>query len=181
MSRGPGRIERAIEAVLDTEPDNAFTIEDLCRRIYHPVDEYPRVSKAQRVAVLRAARKVMERRDTMWSFTGQDVGGRMVYYTANNVMSYAMGRLKADGLEHYESNDLRIGERWRTTEAGLRARLAEGGDHHKFVVEGGAWWEHVQSYIEEIEARRSGDEARLEKVLADREAADARVMASLSV
>jgi hypothetical protein len=34
MSRGPGRIERAIEAAFAAEPDNAFTIEDLCDRIY---------------------------------------------------------------------------------------------------------------------------------------------------
>jgi hypothetical protein len=45
MRRGPGRIERAIAAVLD-EAD-AFTIEDLCQRIYGGTE------KKHRVAVLR--------------------------------------------------------------------------------------------------------------------------------
>jgi hypothetical protein len=49
MSRGPGRIERAIAAVLD-EAD-AFTIEDLCQRIYGGTE------KKHRVAVLRATRQ----------------------------------------------------------------------------------------------------------------------------
>ena len=34
MSRGPGRIERAIASVFDAEPDNAFTTEELCKRVY---------------------------------------------------------------------------------------------------------------------------------------------------
>jgi Tripartite tricarboxylate transporter family receptor len=34
MSRGPGWIERAIEAVLSAEADNTFTVEELCRRVY---------------------------------------------------------------------------------------------------------------------------------------------------
>jgi hypothetical protein len=54
MSRGPGRIERAIAAVLD-EAD-AFTIEDLCQRIYGGTE------KKHRVAVLRATRQVLKRR-----------------------------------------------------------------------------------------------------------------------
>jgi len=34
MSGGPGRIERAIEALFDADRDNAFTVEELCERIY---------------------------------------------------------------------------------------------------------------------------------------------------
>ena len=60
MSRGPGRIERAIAAILDAEPDNAFTTEDLCERVYPGVN---RVEKKHRVAVLRAANKLIKRRD----------------------------------------------------------------------------------------------------------------------
>jgi len=45
MSRGPGRIERAIAAILDAESDNAFTTEDLCERVYRGVN---RVEKKHR-------------------------------------------------------------------------------------------------------------------------------------
>ena len=38
MSMGPGRIERAIAALLDGEADSAFTTEDLCERVYSGVN-----------------------------------------------------------------------------------------------------------------------------------------------
>ena len=34
MSRGAGRVERAIMAAVRAEPDNAFTVADLCDRVY---------------------------------------------------------------------------------------------------------------------------------------------------
>jgi hypothetical protein len=102
-----------------------------------------------------------------------------------------MARLKADGLNHYRSND----DRWftpaskskwfreamgfkkgyvyqwpRSDEAELRARLAEGGKNHECVVPGGVWWTHTQWAIAEMEARRVGDTKRLEEIEAEREA-----------
>ena len=59
MGSGPGRIERAIEAALAAEPDNAFNTEDLCDRAYPGVN---RVNKKHRVAVLRALKRVLARR-----------------------------------------------------------------------------------------------------------------------
>ncbi len=50
----------------------------------------------------------------------------------------------------------------------LRARLAEGGTDHKYVVPGGAWWKHTQWAIAEMEAKRAGDTKRLEKIAAER-------------
>ena len=38
MGKGPGHVERAIESVLIAEPDNAFTIEDLCERVFRGVN-----------------------------------------------------------------------------------------------------------------------------------------------
>jgi hypothetical protein len=58
MSRGPGRIEHAIEAVFTAAPDDAYTTEDLIDRAYPGLD---RVEKKHRVAVLRAAKKVCNR------------------------------------------------------------------------------------------------------------------------
>jgi hypothetical protein len=51
MSKGPGRIQRAILALINAKPDEAFTVEDLCRRIY-PGGVKP--TRAQLGAVTRA-------------------------------------------------------------------------------------------------------------------------------
>src|SRR4051794_33939405 len=42
MNRGPGWLERAIEALFDTERDNAFTLGELCERIYGIKENRPR-------------------------------------------------------------------------------------------------------------------------------------------
>ena len=91
MSKGPGRIERAIAAILDGEPNNAFTTEDLCERVYPGVN---RVEKKHRVAVLRAANKLVKRRDNTGCWRSESLGGTRVYFNVDNVMSYAMARLK---------------------------------------------------------------------------------------
>ena len=71
MSTGPGRVQRAILAAFAAEPDAAFSIEELCIRVYglrrlerherpkwqqrHPWT-YSAAEKRHRVAVLRAVR-----------------------------------------------------------------------------------------------------------------------------
>jgi hypothetical protein len=155
MSKGPGRVERAIAGVFEAEPDNAFTIEDLCDRVY------PRepVEKKHRVAVLRAAKNIAKRNSEIGTMTGQNLGGTIIFYTKCRVLSYAMARLKRDSFNRYRSNDKRDtftgwtaiygdpgkGMEWRikhhnSDEEELRARLGEGGSNHEFVVLGGAWW-----------------------------------------
>jgi hypothetical protein len=59
LASTPPKPARAITAILDGEPDNAFTVEDLCDRIY---PEAILVEMKHRVAVLRAAGKLMSRR-----------------------------------------------------------------------------------------------------------------------
>lgn len=56
MSRGPGRIERAIRALLDAHPDEAFTTFDLCDAAYPDGLE---LEHKHLVAVMRAANKVL--------------------------------------------------------------------------------------------------------------------------
>ena len=60
MSRGPGRIERAIEAAFTAEPSRAFPVETLALVAFPGVN---RLEKKHRIAVLRAAHKVAERLD----------------------------------------------------------------------------------------------------------------------
>jgi hypothetical protein len=38
MSRGPGKIERAIEALFQEHPDDAFSVEDIADHIYVSVN-----------------------------------------------------------------------------------------------------------------------------------------------
>jgi hypothetical protein len=158
MSRGPGRIERAIAAILDAEPDNAFTVEDLCRRIYG----IERVEKRHRVAVLRAAATLGKRRDTLDSMPSDAAGGTRIYFNIDNVMSYAMARLKGDFLNCYGS--AWVDPRYKATETSLRAKLAKGGDSHHLVVRGGSWWQRTHGHIAELEAKRSGNARLLAKV-----------------
>ena len=56
MSRDFGKIERAIERILVTEADNAFTVEDLAERIYST----DHVEETLRVSILRAAARLMK-------------------------------------------------------------------------------------------------------------------------
>jgi hypothetical protein len=71
MSRGPGRIERAIRALFDEHPDEAFTVDDLCLACYPglrrasqpwvPGEPPPRwIERKHRVAVWRAAHNVLK-------------------------------------------------------------------------------------------------------------------------
>jgi hypothetical protein len=158
MSRGPGRVECAIEAILTAEADNAFTVEDLCKRIYPRVR---RISKKHRVSVLRAAKRLAQRRDTLTTMGSDTRGGAVVYYTCDNVMSYAMARRKGDFLFNY--GDTQMYSR-QYSEDDLRKQLAEGGKDHRLVVEGGVWWVHTQEAIEELDAKRAGDDEHLKCV-----------------
>jgi hypothetical protein len=141
-------------------PITPSTTEDLCERVYPGVN---RVEKKHRVAVLRAANRLVKRRDNTDCMRCENLGGTRVYFNIDNALSYAMARLKANNLNRYRSKD----DRWftpkpkwfrdvmgykkgyqyqehRSSEAELRTELAEGGRSHKYVVPGGAWWKHTQ-------------------------------------
>jgi hypothetical protein len=147
------------------------------------------VEKKHRVAVLRAANKLVKRRDNTGCQRCGNLGGTRVFFNIDNVMSYAMACLKADNLNHYRSNDDRYftpKPKWsrdamgfekgyqylwpRNNEAELRAELAEGGRNHKYVVPGGVWWKHTEWAAAEMKARRVGDTKRLEEIAAERKA-----------
>ncbi len=130
MSRGPGKIERAIEAVFAAEPDDAFTTADLCDRVYPGLN---RVEKKHRVAVIRVAKKVFGRAG--WDcYRTESLGGTLVFYNPFDVMSYAIGRQKADMFTNYRNNDRRIADHWRTTAEGIRGTFEPGGKEHHMGV-----------------------------------------------
>ena len=127
MSRGQGWLERAIEALFDTERDNAFTLGELCERIYGIKENRPR--PAQRNAVTRAARNVATRRPEIQVLQSQSHGRALVFFRHDEVMSYGMAQPKTIG--RYRSNDPRSS--LSNDEQALRRHLAE----HQHLVEPG--------------------------------------------
>jgi hypothetical protein len=135
MSRGFGTVMRKIAEVLAANPDDAFTVAELCRAVYGVSPP----EKRHRVAVLRAAKALAEKRPEINWFGSSGFG--LAFFNQGSVMSYARARLKSGGCPDH----------W------IRSSLAPGGAHYKEIVEGGAWWLHIQEWI----ARQDNDTARL--------------------
>jgi hypothetical protein len=71
MSRGPGRVERAIKAAFDAEPTRVFTTEYLCAHVYAGATK---IEKKHRVSLIRAAKRVL-RREHSWRMTRTHMPG----------------------------------------------------------------------------------------------------------
>jgi hypothetical protein len=94
MSRGPGRIEIAIDRLLQARPDESFTVREIVRHIYG-VDAYgdSKPTGSQSRAIRRALKHIMARHSTWeWSIRttrrnrhfGPGGEERMLYNTANS-------------------------------------------------------------------------------------------------
>jgi hypothetical protein len=168
MSRGPGRIERAIEALFSAAPDDAYSTADLIDHAYPAIN---RVETKHRSAVIRAAKNVCRRTGWRWFVTAA-LGGTLVFWNPYNVLSYAIGRTKAEMFVHYRSGDRRVC--WGETAETIRARFEPGGAKHHMVAEGGPWWRHVQINI----AERDGDTSeRVQALRAEQDEANRQVAA----
>lgn len=153
MSRGPGKLQRAILTMMDREPGGAWTVEDLCERVYLGVDQ---IEKKHRVAVLRAVRSIVEAGEDWGLFQSDNTGGTLVLVNLANLMSYALGRLKADRLIHYRDKRQGIPPLRISTEEDLKTRLQPGGSAYRLIQPDGPWQRHVEMHI----AARDGDRAR---------------------
>jgi hypothetical protein len=71
MSRGPGRVERAIKAAFDAEPTRVFTTEYLCTHVYAGTTK---IEKKHRVSLIRAAKRVLQREHN-WRMTRTHMPG----------------------------------------------------------------------------------------------------------
>jgi hypothetical protein len=137
MSKGAGRVQRSIEAAFTGRPDDAHTTEDLIAGAYPGLD---RIEKKHRVAVLRAARSICKRLPE-WEVWHR---ASVVFVNRASVMSYAVGRLKADNSSQYRINGTGPG---RLALAGkIQERLAPGGEDYHRVVKDGAWWRHTEQW-----------------------------------
>jgi hypothetical protein len=136
MSRGLGRIERAIEALFTAEPSRTFSTDELVEVVYRGVN---RIEKKHRVAVLRAADKVAKRshwekwkceRTFQGGYYEASLAGRgAVYVNMLDARSYGLGMLRICYDNARES---------RST-AELEAMLDD-----KDFAPGGSWWFAVE-------------------------------------
>jgi hypothetical protein len=141
VSRGPGRVERAIEATFKASPDQTFTIEELAAIVY-PGATY--IEKRHRVCVIRAAKKVAAK--LYWYACRADTpGSALVYCNGLDVRAYARGHARAsvlawaddpvsierrlDDPQRYECKNMQPGGRlWREVEIN---KLRHQGDIEK--------------------------------------------------
>jgi hypothetical protein len=135
MSRGFGTVQRKIAEMLAANPDDAFTVEELCRAVYGVSPP----EKRHRVSVLRAAKALVEKRPEI-GWTGAS-GYGLAFFNSRSVMSYGRARIKTQ----------------RSWGEDINARLAPGGRYYKEIMEGGEWWLNVQVWT----ARQDNDTARL--------------------
>lgn len=156
MSRGSGKIQTAIEALLDANPDNAFTVEDLCIHIYRCP-----VSKSQRVALLRAIKGVIGRRHYKTELS-QMPGQTVIIYNPLSPMSIAMAAGKGSPDIQYQSKAPGAAT---IRESFIQSLYAPGGIRHAELAEGGSFWARA----EEGRAREQGDIARADTLRAKRQ------------
>ena len=71
MSRGPGRVERAIKAAFDAEPTRVFTTEYLCTHVYAGAIK---IEKKHRVCLIRVSNRVLQREHN-WRMTRTHMPG----------------------------------------------------------------------------------------------------------
>jgi hypothetical protein len=129
-----------ILATFAVDPDAALTVADIAMPAYGV--ELRQVTKAHRVAVLRAMRRVREIEPRFGLMDGQGPEGQTIVYDRTRVLSYGLARLKRDWLERYQWRTSRCRGDRPSKEAELRAQIAPGGDHHQHVTPDGAWWKH---------------------------------------
>ena len=157
-----GRIQRVLVKIFDRERDNAFTTEDLCERIWP--DLYPdsghRVRKTDRGTVIRAVRHIASQRPEIQWLYSQRLGGLLVFFRHDEVMSYAMARLKADRFQRVSQPTIRTGAATRepcaansTTKVTVSSsvRAARGGGRSKsFSPDEGRHDPHLVALLQRI-------------------------------
>ncbi len=85
MSRGPGRVERAIKAAFDAEPTRVFTTEYLCTHVYAGT---LKIEKKHRVSLIRAAKRVLQREHN-WRMTRTHMPGAPFLFFNDAIADHA--------------------------------------------------------------------------------------------
>jgi hypothetical protein len=129
MSKGPGVVQRKIAALFTAHPDRSFTVEELAREVYGR----SMISKRHRVAVIRAAKRVLKAHPQIVIKRAQARRGhRSIFFNHRSLHSYAAARLKGD--RGY-------------SEADAQWSLSHDQDLLLLIKPGGKWWQWVQEWI----------------------------------
>jgi hypothetical protein len=134
--------------IFDGERDNAFTTEDLCERVWpglYPDRQCGQIETKHRRNVIQAMRNIARQRPEIQWLHGARLGHGLVFFRHDEVMSYAMARLKADRFQRYRSKDRRL--HWSQHESGLRRQL-EDESYRKLIGPGGAWRREVEIFLD---------------------------------
>ena len=94
VSRGPGRIQRAIESTFRQNPSSTYSVDELAAVAYPGINQ---VEKKHRVAVLRAAAAAAETCG-WWYGQAQRPGHSMIYGNPLDLRSYAIWAMRRDFL-----------------------------------------------------------------------------------
>jgi hypothetical protein len=95
MSKGPGRIERSIEAAFRSNPDGYFSVHDLAR-IAYPGEVYGHIERSKRAAILRAAPKVAKSLHWVaFRSTAMHRGAEVIFANGLSLRSYGLGKVRA--------------------------------------------------------------------------------------
>jgi hypothetical protein len=150
VSRGPGRIQRAIESTFRQNPSSTYSVDELAAVAYPGINQ---VEKKHRVAVLRAAAAAAETCG-WWYGQAQRPGHSMIYGYPLDLRSYAIWTMRRDFLSG------------SMTPEQLAKALDDPKDWRsewKNVQPGGSWWYHVEIN----RADREGDEPRASQMRAE--------------
>jgi hypothetical protein len=146
MSKGPGRIERAIADAFAANSNGILSVDDLVSVAYQGIN---RVEKKHRVATIRAADKVAAR--IGWACRQAEMPGHpLVYYNPHDVRSYTIGKVVRHGhVRTYQ------GVVWQTINAWFETACTDPDDYRLSnpartladMQPGGVWHDHVQINI----------------------------------
>jgi hypothetical protein len=165
MSRGAGRIERALRTLLAAEPTNAFSLADLATHIFPDVRV---VQKKHRVSLRRAALKIIAS-DPDWRFE-QTHAREVMLVNAACLESRALAQ-----LNHAPRGSRRFVRHFLPERQALvedrRQSLAPGEVNHHLLAPGS----DLQLQVAEHIARRDGDAARADAIARERQALEARL------
>src|SRR4051794_33615047 len=162
MSKGPGRVERAIRDLFSAHPTEAFTTADLIAVVFPDIED---ADKKHRVSVLRAARRVIDS-DPDWRMARATLarGGLCIFFNSDNVQSFGHHRLM---WSHAQVNEYKGGTIFHPySRDELRAKVDD--ENHKNMISppNGAWYRDVEIH----RARRDGEHERAKVLEAERDA-----------
>lgn len=95
MSRGAGKVQRAIMGLLEAHPDGAWRVEDICREVYGA----DAVTKSHRVAVVRSMRDMQLPEGWRLQKRGVAMGEHLVLFNAGNKASVERSHALSEAAE----------------------------------------------------------------------------------